>query len=104
MNNIGLLSALMFEPRKAFAEIDARPRSWFPLLAVVFTWLYNRSRGGLWVVILLHTSVNNTSGYWLPVNIGLTIALLIVAATLVVTDRMYLRPRMPRPPVAASAR
>ncbi|MFK4834809.1 CPBP family intramembrane glutamic endopeptidase [Microbacterium sp. ZW T2_14] len=62
------------------------------LLAVIFTWLYNRSRGGLLVVILLHTSVNNTSGYWLPVNIGLTIVLLAFAAGVVVADRMYLRP------------
>ena len=62
------------------------------LLAVLFTWLYNRSRGGLLVMILLHTSVNNTSGYWLPVNIGLTVVLLVVAAVVVITDRMYARP------------
>ena len=62
------------------------------LLAVLFTWLYNRARGGLLVVILLHTSVNNTSGYWLPVNIGLTVVLLIVAIIVVITDRMYTRP------------
>jgi membrane protease YdiL (CAAX protease family) len=62
------------------------------LLAVIFTWLYNRSRGGLLVVILLHTSVNNTSGYWLPVNAGLTAVLLVVAVFVVVTDRMYVGP------------
>jgi membrane protease YdiL (CAAX protease family) len=62
------------------------------LLAVLFTWLYNRARGGLLVVILLHTSVNNTSGYWLPVNIGLTVVLVVVAAAVVVIDRMYARP------------
>jgi membrane protease YdiL (CAAX protease family) len=71
------------------------------LLAVVFTWLYNRSRGGLVVMVLLHTSVNNTSGYWLPVNIGLTIALLIVAATLVITDKMYERRATPERAVVA---
>lgn len=37
MNNLGLASALLFEPRKAFAEIDARPRFWFPLLVLVLT-------------------------------------------------------------------
>ena len=52
----------------------------------------DRSRGGLLVVILLHTSVNNTSGYWLPVNIGLTAVLLVIAILMVVTDRMYVRP------------
>ena len=62
------------------------------LLAVLFTWLYNRARGGLLVVILLHTSVNNTSGYWLPVNAGLTVVLLVVAIIVVITDRMYARP------------
>ena len=62
------------------------------LLAVLFTWLYNRARGGLLVVILLHTSVNNTSGYWLPVNAGLTVVLLVVAVVVVISDRMYSRP------------
>jgi uncharacterized membrane protein len=35
MNNVSLASALLFEPRKAFAEIDARPRFWFPLLLLI---------------------------------------------------------------------
>jgi hypothetical protein len=35
MNNFSLASALLFEPRKAFAEIDARPRFWFPLLVLI---------------------------------------------------------------------
>jgi len=73
------------------------------LLAVLFTWLYNRSRGGLLAVILLHTSVNNTSGYWLPVNAGLTIVLLLVAVIVVLTDRMYARPGVTSESPAASA-
>ncbi len=36
--------------------------------------------------------VNNTSGYWLPVNVGLTAVLLVVAVFVVVTERMYVRP------------
>jgi hypothetical protein len=35
LNNFDLTSALLFEPRKAFTEIDARPRFWFPLLVVL---------------------------------------------------------------------
>ncbi|MGN8551357.1 UNVERIFIED_CONTAM: CPBP family intramembrane metalloprotease [Microbacterium sp. SLM126] len=62
------------------------------LLAVLFTWLYNRSRGGLLVMILLHTSVNNSSGYWMPVNTGTTAVLLVVAVAVVIADRMYARP------------
>lgn len=34
MNNFAVLQALAFEPRKAFAELDARPRFWWPLLVV----------------------------------------------------------------------
>ena len=37
MGNLGLASALVFEPRKAFTEIDARPRYAFPLLVLVLT-------------------------------------------------------------------
>jgi hypothetical protein len=37
MNNLGMASALLFEPRTAFAEIDARPRYWFPLLVLILT-------------------------------------------------------------------
>ncbi|HYP78954.1 MAG TPA: YIP1 family protein, partial [Steroidobacteraceae bacterium] len=35
MNNLALLSALAFEPRKAFDEIAQRPRFWFPLLLLL---------------------------------------------------------------------
>src|SRR6478735_9873791 len=35
MNNLALLSALAFEPRKAFDEIAQRPRFWFPLLLLI---------------------------------------------------------------------
>lgn len=34
MNNFAILQALAFEPRRAFAELDARPRFWWPLLLV----------------------------------------------------------------------
>ena len=35
MGNMGIVQALVFEPRKAFAEIAERPRYWFPLLVFV---------------------------------------------------------------------
>jgi hypothetical protein len=34
MNNLALVQALAFEPRTAFAELDARPRYWWPLLVL----------------------------------------------------------------------
>ena len=37
MNNLSILQALVFEPRKAFAELDARPRFAWPLWLLVFT-------------------------------------------------------------------
>ena len=37
MNNLALLSALAFEPRKAFDEIAQRPRFWFPLLLLMIS-------------------------------------------------------------------
>lgn len=35
MSNWAILQALVFEPRKAFAELAERPRFWFPLLLLV---------------------------------------------------------------------
>lgn len=35
MNNLAILQGLIFEPRSAFAELDARPRFWWPLLLVM---------------------------------------------------------------------
>lgn len=60
-------------------------------LAVLFTWFYNRTRGDLAVMVLLHTSVNNTSGFWLPVHDGVQLVLIPLLVVLVVVDRMYRR-------------
>lgn len=35
MSNFAILQALVFEPSRAFAELDQRPRFWWPLLLVV---------------------------------------------------------------------
>lgn len=37
MNNLAVAQALVFEPRKAFAELDARPRFWWPLLVLALS-------------------------------------------------------------------
>lgn len=37
MSNWEILQALVFEPRKAFAELGERPKFWFPLLALIIT-------------------------------------------------------------------
>ncbi|MBP1468296.1 CPBP family intramembrane metalloprotease [Candidatus Chloroploca sp. M-50] len=60
---------------------------------VLFTWFFNRTKGNLWLVVLLHTAVNNTAGFWLPVTVGVYAAMFIMTVTLIITDRMWrLRP------------
>jgi len=56
---------------------------------VLFTWFYNRAKSNLWLVVLLHTAVNNTAGFWLPVTVGVYAAMLIMMVTLIITDRMW---------------
>ncbi|HWL62787.1 MAG TPA: YIP1 family protein [Steroidobacteraceae bacterium] len=49
MNNLGIFQALIFEPRRGFGELDARPRFWWPLLLLVLL------QGGiaLWYVLFV---------------------------------------------------
>lgn len=61
-------------------------------LAVLFTWFFNRTSGSLLIAVLLHTSVNNTTGYWLPVHPGVQLVLIPVLIALVIVDRMWRRP------------
>ena len=35
MNSFGILQALVFEPKKAFVALDARPRVLFPLVLLI---------------------------------------------------------------------
>ena len=57
--------------------------------AILFTWLYNRTKGNLWMVVLLHTALNNTAGFWLPVTAGIYATISILTLTLIITDRMW---------------
>ncbi|RRR77997.1 MAG: CPBP family intramembrane metalloprotease [Candidatus Viridilinea halotolerans] len=60
---------------------------------VLFTWFFNRTQGNLWLVVLLHTAVNNSAGFWLPVTVGVYVAMGLMTVTLIITDRMWrLRP------------
>ncbi len=65
---------------------------------VLFTWCFNRTRGNLWLVVLLHTAVNNTAGFWLPVTAGVYAAIGIMTLTLIFTDAcgVCYRPRARR--------
>ena len=57
--------------------------------AILFTWLYNCTNGNLWLVVLLHTAVNNTAGFWLPITPGIYATMSILTVTLIITDRMW---------------
>jgi uncharacterized protein len=61
--------------------------STFPL-ALVFTWLYNRSGGNLLVMVLLHTAVNVTSSI-VPPAVGMYITTTVAVVLMIVFDRMY---------------
>jgi membrane protease YdiL (CAAX protease family) len=60
-------------------------------LAVLFTWLFNRTHGNLLVMIILHTMVNITSALVAP-EIGMYITMTIAVVMMVVFDRMYKMP------------
>ena len=64
-------------------------------VSVIFTWVFDHSNGSLLVVVVLHTSLNNTAGYWLPSSIGFQAGVGVLATALVVIGRMY------RPPDSA---
>jgi membrane protease YdiL (CAAX protease family) len=57
-------------------------------LALIFTWLYNRSKGSLLVMVLLHTTVNVTSSIVTPA-VGMYIITTVVVVLMVIFDRMY---------------
>jgi membrane protease YdiL (CAAX protease family) len=56
---------------------------------ILFTWFSNRTKGNLWLLVLLHTAVNNTAGFWLPVTLGVYVAMSIVMVILILIDRMW---------------
>lgn len=60
-------------------------------VAIAYTWLANRTGGSLLLLALMHASVNNTAGWWLPVTAGLTLGTVALAPVLVLLDRMWRR-------------
>jgi membrane protease YdiL (CAAX protease family) len=67
-------------------------------VAVVFTWLFNRSHHSLVAVVVLHASLNNTVGFWLPESLGFQVGVGLLATAAVFVDRMYERPSDPTGP------
>jgi len=63
-------------------------------IGVIFTWLYNRSKGNLFACILLHTSINATAGIFGATSQQLGWILIIVLTIIVsLPDKMFKRPK-----------
>jgi CAAX protease family protein len=70
-----------------------------PLLAILFTWLFNRTNYHLLSVIALHVAVNNSSRF-LPETSMFPVLLTVLIVVLVFTDRMW---RLREPEAAEAA-
>jgi membrane protease YdiL (CAAX protease family) len=60
-------------------------------LGIVFTWLYNRSHGNLLLMVVLHTATNLSTGWLLPLGAGVYVGTILLAVTLAMLDRMWLK-------------
>ncbi len=59
------------------------------LLAIFLTWVYNRSHGKLYLMVILHTTFNMMVNF-LPTNdLILVVLWLVVVVTVVMKDKMY---------------
>lgn len=76
----------------ALIRIQELPR------AILFTWIYNRTKGSLFLVILFHAAIN-TTGFFLPRSFPMVFAVCILAAVIVaIKERMW--ERLPAKPTS----
>ncbi len=73
-------------------------------LTIVFTWLYNRTHGNLLLMVLLHTVVNNTFGFWLPMTWGSYVIIGVLVYLVISRDKMWLPPATSHPAVEGARR
>jgi membrane protease YdiL (CAAX protease family) len=59
------------------------------LLAIFLAWFYNRTKGNLFLMIILHTSFNWMVNFLPTSDIGLLVLWLIVVVVVVLKDKMY---------------
>lgn len=60
-------------------------------VAIIATWLFNRTGGNLLLLVLLYASANNTPGWWLPISAGLYLGLIVLVLGLILSGRMWQR-------------
>jgi hypothetical protein len=57
--------------------------------AILFTWLYNRTKGNLLVVMLFHAAINTTSYFMSRSHVVVFGLVFIVAILFVIMDKMW---------------
>jgi uncharacterized protein len=67
-------------------------------LGIIFSWLYNRSHSNLLLMLVLHTATNLSTGWLLPLGAGVYVGTILLAVTLAMLDRMWLKLEPPEQP------
>lgn len=93
---LGILWAVWHAPLK-FGGIDAASLSdilveWvlIVLITIIFTWLFNRTKGSILVTALIHPAMN-TTGTFLNASIGALLLLVVFTVIIIVLDKMWRR-------------
>lgn len=79
----------VFTPNLAFALVMRLGSG--VALSMLFTWMYNRTRGNLAAMVLLHTAANLSTGWLLPVNAGVYVGTVLLVVAVAALDRMWRR-------------
>jgi hypothetical protein len=63
----------------------------YPVVTILFSWIYNRTNGSILAVAIFHASMNSMNPLMgiLPVTLASNIMLIIFAITVVLVDRMW---------------
>jgi membrane protease YdiL (CAAX protease family) len=66
---------------------------WVIPMAIIFTWVYNHSRGNLLAMVLMHASINCASAF-IPLSaraglLGLVVFQWVIALLVIISDRMW---------------
>lgn len=91
---LGIIWAVWHAPGR-FGGIEAKSLSdtlveWvlIVLVTVIFTWLYNRTKGSILVTALIHPAMN-TTGNFLTGSLGALILILVFTVFVILLDKMW---------------